>query len=360
MEEFILNKTQTRTSNNYGINEIKLKLDIPEIREFQNFTLISPEADKLIIASDETSQSKEGSNNEKMFSRIGLELKANHTTNITIPENTKINEPVILEFEFDDENRNLVDNVKITFKKNSEATIILKYKAEQNEEKYFHYLKNEVNLEENARGTIIISNLINMQSDSFIAMENSLEENSKLTSINIELGGKNRISNYYSKLIGDNSENNVKNIYVGTNKDVIDINYNIDELGKKAKCNIISEGAIDGYAKKHFKGIIDFKKGSIKSKGIENENCMILSENAESKSLPMLLCNEEDVYGEHGVSSGKPSESKIFYAMTKGISEKDAILLMVKANFNKIIRDVNDEETKNEIIEAIEQKLANN
>ena len=69
---------------------------------------------------------------------------------------------------------------------------------------------------------------------------------------------------------------------------------------------------------------------------------MILDENAKSKSLPMLLCHEEDVEGEHGVSSGKIDENKIFYIMTKGISYSDAKRLIVKANFYKIIKEMDD------------------
>ena len=42
-----------------------------------------------------------------------------------------------------------------------------------------------------------------------------------------------------------------------------------------------------------------------KAKGTENEACMLLSDKAKSLALPMLLCTEEDVDGEHSTSSGK-------------------------------------------------------
>ena len=147
----------------------------------------------------------------------------------------------------------------------------------------------------------------------------------------------------------------LKNIYLGTNNDLIDINYNIEILGKNAKCNIESQGAITDLSKKNFKGIIDFKKGSCKSEGTENENCMILSNKAKSKSLPMLLCHEEDVNGEHGVSSGKLDESKLFYIMTKGSSYEDAKKLIVKANFDEIIKSISNNELQNEINTYIDQ-----
>ena len=82
---------------------------------------------------------------------------------------------------------------------------------------------------------------------------------------------------------------------------------------------------------------------------------MILSDEAKSKSLPMLLCKEEDVEGEHGVSSGKIDESKLFYIMTKGISYEDAKRLIVKANFNNIIKEIELEDMQEKIIEKVDK-----
>ena len=50
----------------------------------------------------------------------------------------------------------------------------------------------------------------------------------------------------------------------------------------------------------------------------ENEYCMLLSDNAKSISLPMLLCGEEDVEGNHGVASGKVNRDELLYIMSRG------------------------------------------
>ena len=71
----------------------------------------------------------------------------------------------------------------------------------------------------------------------------------------------------------------------------------------------------------------------------------------------MLLCHEEDVQGAHGVSTGKIDESKLFYLMSKGISEKAAKKLIINANFNDIINEISNEEIKQLVIEEIDKKL---
>lgn len=328
-----LNKTPVRTSNNYGINDISLDLGLPEVRAFENAT--------FEISSDDIEFNIEEPKG-LLDSKIGFELESNYGVTLTVPQYVKVKEPIRVTFEFDEDNRTLVDNIKIVMEEGSSARFIIEYLSNNNNQKFFHYLKQETIAKENSDVSIVIAHLLNEKSDSFIAIENNIKENAKISHILAEFGGKTKISNYYSNLEGDRAENDLKTIYLGTNNDILDINYNIEEYGKSTKCNIEAQGAITKNARKNFKGTIDFKEGSSKSKGFENENCMILDENARSKSLPMLLCHEEDVEGEHGVSSGKIDENKIFYIMTKGISYSEAKRLIVKANFNKIIKEIDD------------------
>lgn len=349
--KYTLNETPIRTSKNYGINNIELDIDIPTIKNYDNFVLTSNDVEKLQIVNMETEIG-----NELIKSKIGLEAKQNYGLSITVPKNTKIKDSIILEFSLDEDNSSLVDNIKIIFEENSKADIIIKY-ISTDEGKEFHYLLQETIAKENSNGSITIINMLNENAKSFIAIENEIAENSNIQHNLIELGGENKISNYYSRLNGENAKNVVKSIYVGNNNNIIDINYNIEIYGEKSKCEIESQGSIKDNTKKNFKGTIDFKKGSKKASGRESENCMILSENAKSKSLPMLLCHEEDVEGEHGVSSGKIDESKLFYIMTRGISKKQAKKLIVKANFSSIISNIKNEEITNEIYAKIDELL---
>ena len=347
-----LNKTPLRTSENYGINDIKLDIDMPTITEFENFFMLSENAGDILVSGIYKPNER-----KEMKSKIGLEINSNFGITLTIPKGLKIDKPIEMQFEFDEDNKVLVDNIKIIYEEDAYASFIIKYFTAVPKEKYFHHLKLETLLKKNANANIEIINLLNKNADSFIAVENSIEEAAKLNFCIIDLGGKTKISNYNAQLVGDNAKNVVKNIYIGNNEDVVDINYNIETVGEKAECYLDAQGAIKDNAKKNFKGTIDFKEGSKKAIGKENENCMILSETAKSKSLPMLLCHEEDVEGEHGVSAGKIEDKKLFYLETRGISKKEAKKLIVKANFSKIIESLKDEYIQKEINMTIDSLL---
>ena len=84
---------------------------------------------------------------------------------------------------------------------------------------------------------------------------------------------------------------------------------------------------------------------------------MLLSDNAKSIALPMLLCSEDDVEGNHSTASGKVDNQVLFYIMSRGLSYKEAVKLLVKSNFVTIIDRITDNDLKNEIIEIIDKKL---
>ena len=82
---------------------------------------------------------------------------------------------------------------------------------------------------------------------------------------------------------------------------------------------------------------------------------MLLSENAKSKALPMLLCTEEDVEGNHSSAYGRINKNELFYLMSRGFSEKEAMKLLVKAKLTPIIEKIEKPELKQEILSQIDK-----
>ena len=84
---------------------------------------------------------------------------------------------------------------------------------------------------------------------------------------------------------------------------------------------------------------------------------MLLSETAKSLALPMLLCSEEEVEGNHSSSAGKIGEKELFYIMSRGFSYKEAMKLIVKTKFNNILETIKNNDLKDEIINEIDRRL---
>lgn len=348
-----LNETPVRTSRNFNINNIKLEnINIPE--NLENFDGV-----QIYNASEKNKISFEKNDIDVTYgisNEFSNQVKQNSNFNVKIEIESKTNKDIKLDFLFDEKNLNLVDNIEILAKEDSKATIYLKYKAKKELEN-FHNEIIKVFAEKSSNIKLVIINLTNSKSNNFVCIDSVLEENAKLDYTIIDLGGKTSITNLYSNLVGENSDQNINTIYLGKEEQIIDLNYIGELRGEKSNINIEVQGALKDNARKHFKGTIDFKRGCKKATGNENEYCILLSDTAKSLALPMLLCSEEEVEGNHSSAAGKVGEKELFYIMSRGFNLKEAMKLLVRAKFNTIIENIYDETIKSEILYEIDKRL---
>lgn len=347
MEEIKLNQTPVRTSRNYNINNIKLKdIQIPtEIGNFEGLKL-----------KGKTSLVEKVSNLSNMELKYGVGVinEPNVNLQINIPEN--LEKPLELDFMLNEQNKNLVENIVINASEGTCATVILKYETSESVQG-FHNGILKVNAGKNAKIDVVLINLVNEQTNNFLSIENLLEEQSHVKYTVVDFGGKNSITNYYSNIKGQKADSTINTIYLGKDNQLFDINYVGELWGEKSNLDIDVQGAIKDNARKHFKGTIDFKRGCKKATGNENEYCTILSDTAKSIALPMLLCEEEDVEGNHSTSAGKIGEKELFYIMSRGFELKEALKLMLRAKFNKVLENIPVEELKEQIVTEMETRL---
>jgi len=292
MEKKVLNQTPIRTAKNFNINNIELNdLEISEnVQDFKNLEIMQESGKdevKVVPNEYEKIEVKYGSGLEK-------QIEKNANKNIIININSKTNKDIKLVFEFDKNNLNLIENIKINVEKDTNCCIYIIYKQKDSSRCYHNGLI-RVNCDLNSKAVVNIVNLMNDRSSNILSIDGILNQNAVLKYNIVDFGGKNSITNLYSNLVGENSNNIINCIYLGTEKELIDINYIAELYGKKTNVEIEVQGALKNEAVKHFKGTIDFKKGCKKAQGNENEACMLLSEKAKSLALPMLLCSEEEV-----------------------------------------------------------------
>ena len=339
--KYIINETPLKTTNNFKINNLKIDIDIEE-ETINDLIINTKEINKLNI---------KATIKDNFNSKIGLSHKKYKSIEIDVLDT--VNNPVNISYDFT-KSKYLVSEIIINLKENTKSSFIINLNSK---EKVFNNTKIIVQANNYSKSNITFINLLDKESINIISFENYLKESSEITHNFIDLGSNVKISNYYSELSGDNSKNYLNNMFFGSNNERIDMNYHMKSIGKRTNSNILVQGALDDNCIKSFKGTIDFIEGCTKSNGEENENCILLSNTSKSRSLPMLLCHEEDVTGSHGVSTGKIDITKLFYLMAKGISEEDAKKLILYANYQQVINNISDQETREKIVEEINKRI---
>lgn len=166
----------------------------------------------------------------------------------------------------------------------------------------------------------------------------------KFQIMTIMTGDGNIYSDNRTELEGDSSSINVEVAYLGKNSQTIDYNIAVNHWGKDTHSEINAAGALMDSAKKVFRGTIDFKTGSSDSKGSENETVIMLGDDVVNKTVPLILCSEENVEGSHGATIGELDDDTLFYFESRGIGREEAERIMAYAALKRLIRLSGDKE----------------
>lgn len=152
-----------------------------------------------------------------------------------------------------------------------------------------------------------------------------------------------------SNLAGRESSVAADMAYIVKGQERLDTNIAVFQRAPLTDSRIEIKGSLRDEAHKLTRATIDFKTGSAGSTGSETEDVLMLSENVVNKTVPLILCTEEDVEGVHGATLGRPSEEVLMYMGARGIDEKTACEMMEKARIDALCTLIEDEKTISEI-----------
>ena len=132
------------------------------------------------------------------------------------------------------------------------------------------------------------------------------------------------------------------------------MNYVARHTGKRTVSNMETNGILEDSACKLFRGSIDFKPGCSGAKGDEKETVLLLGDNVVNQTIPLILCSEEDVEGNHGASIGNLDEKTMFYLKSRGFSEKAAQNMVARARIDSICEKIADEYVREKVAEKLD------
>ena len=184
-----------------------------------------------------------------------------------------------------------------------------------------------------------------------------LAEHAKLDLISLQLGDGAVYADHQIALAGDGAALRADLGYLARRSDTADIDLTVEQLGKSTVSEIHASGALMERAKKVFRGTIDFKHGSAGSVGSENETVLLLGEDAENKTVPVILCAEENVEGSHGATIGELDADTLFYFASRGIDRAAAEAILARAAVERLARMAEDEAFSARALGALAQVL---
>ena len=133
------------------------------------------------------------------------------------------------------------------------------------------------------------------------------------------------------ELAGDRSRLDLSLRYLAGAGENLDLAYYVPVRGKKCRANLDMCGVLSDDAKKALRATIDLIHGCKGSKGSEQETVLVCGDDVVNKTLPTILCDEDDVEGSHGAAIGSVSAEQLAYLQDRGLSLEEAEALFSRA-----------------------------
>ena len=344
-------------------NEIKPK-SINFIKEFDHnhILMVNGKLENSEFKFEDKNKIKIKSYNDSNFSLNNEENSLINLNNalsnnglfLEVADNYRFEKAIIIYNVFtDDLKDNLLNNKnKIILGKNSELHIV-EYNINQSKNKFIYNTTENVILNENASLKTI--NLQANQNEGFFYKfsKGKMKSNSNYSSFIFSSGPKfNKIDAEFD-LEGENCDCNIKSaLFVNKDKHQ-EIKTKINHLVPNCKSYQKIKSVVDTEGKGVYQGKIYVKDIAQKTNAYQLSKALLLSENSEFNSKPELEIYADDVKCSHGSTSGSVDENSIHYLMTRGLSKKQAIQLLVNGFLNEIIGDIKS----NSVRKFIENKI---
>ena len=172
----------------------------------------------------------------------------------------------------------------------------------------------------------------------------------------IFLGTKETVSGTKIALEGDRAASDTSVAYIVPEHGKLDLSYDIPQSGRTTDSQTELRGALYEGAEKTLRATIDFKRGASGSTGSESEDVLLFGDNVVNRTVPLILCTEEDVQGSHGATIGRIDEEMLFYLESRGLSAESAALMMRNARVDVVLQKIQDGRIASKVISALKEQ----
>jgi Fe-S cluster assembly protein SufB len=160
--------------------------------------------------------------------------------------------------------------------------------------------------------------------------------NSKISWTQVETGSA--ITWKYPSCIlrGDGSRGEFYSIAVSNGYQQVDSGTKMIHLGKNTSSRIISKGIAAGKSQNTYRGLVSAHRKATGARNFTNCDSLLIGDKCGAHTVPYIEAKNSSAHFEHEATTSKISDDMLFYCMQRGLSEEEAVALVV----NGFVRDV--------------------
>jgi Fe-S cluster assembly protein SufB len=164
--------------------------------------------------------------------------------------------------------------------------------------------------------------------------------NSKISWTQVETGSA--ITWKYPSVIlqGDNSIGEFYSVALTNNAQIADTGTKMIHLGKNTKSTIISKGISAGKSNNSYRGLVKVMPKATGARNYTQCDSMLIGGKSEANTFPYIEVMNNTAKVEHEATTSKISEEQLFYLQQRGISQEDAVSLIINGFCKEVFREL--------------------
>ena len=276
---------------------------------------------------------------------------------LKVPKNQKVEKPILFLFlNQSNEGQVIHSRILVEVEDNAEVTF-LEDSVSLDDKTYFSNMVTEIKVGQNSQ---VHYNRIQNESKNTITVNNTetdIHRDAVFTSVLVSLSGDMVRNNLSLNLLDSGCEGNMYGLYLLNGKTHVDNHTNVDHTKPHAQSNELYKGVLADSSRGVFNGKIFVRQDAQKTNAFQQNNNILLSEDALINTKPQLEIWADDVKCSHGCTTGQLDEEALFYLQARGIGKDQARGFLLYAFAGEVLEKIEEESFKTYCTDLVQARL---
>ena len=165
-------------------------------------------------------------------------------------------------------------------------------------------------------------------------------KNSKISWTQVETGSAITWKYPSCILTGENSVGEFYSVAVTNNYQQADTGSKMIHVGKNTRSTIISKGISAGKSQNTYRGLVKIQKNAENARNYSQCDSLLMGEECGAHTFPYIEIKNNTAQMEHEATTSKIGEDQLFYCKQRGISEEDAVNLIVNGFCRQVFKEL--------------------
>jgi Fe-S cluster assembly protein SufB len=141
-------------------------------------------------------------------------------------------------------------------------------------------------------------------------------------------------------LIGDNSVGEFYSVAVANNLQQADTGTKMVHIGRNTRSTIVSKGISAGRAQNAYRGLVKVLPSAAGARNYTQCDSLLMGDRCGAHTFPYMEVKNPGATVEHEATTSKISDDQLFYCLQRGLSEEDAVNMIVNGFCKEVFKEL--------------------